>query len=229
MTDDEEAPPSPERRSRLTSLFTPSAEAELSDPELRERMRTLDTTERKVGFGDAAVVLVAALLIIPYLLHNTKQTTSTTLPHSRCLAAPLTWTGKSCELTQLYHPSHFALPFALLLGIGAVLLFAVWRSMRALTIFMSLFAAIAGFRYSPIIFLCGMGVAIWLLVRSWRLQRFGAKDSKTVRKVATERAAERKEARRSAKQSGSTPRVTGKPAPTPSKRYTAPKAKPRRK
>jgi hypothetical protein len=229
VTDDEEAPRPTERRSRFTSLFTPSAEAELSDPQLRERMRTLDTTERKVGFGDAGVVLLAALLIIPYLLHNTKQTTATTLPHRLCVAPSLKWTGKICQLTQVYHPSHFALPFILLLAIGVVLLFAVWRSMRALTIFMSLFAAIAGFRYSPIIFLCGMGVAIWLLVRSWRLQRFGAKDSKTVRKVANDRAAERKEARRAAKQSGNAPRATGKPAPTPSKRYTAPKAKPRRK
>jgi hypothetical protein len=227
VTDDEQLPQ--ERRSRLTSLFTPSAEAELSDPELRERMRTLDTTERKVAFGDAGIVVAASLLLIPYLLHNTTQTSSTALPHSKCLLPPLKWTGKSCELVQLFHPSHFALPFVLLLAVGVVLLFAVWRSIRALTIFMSLFAGIAGFRYSPIIFICGMGVAIWLLVRSWRLQRFGAKDSKTVRKVAMERSAERKEARRTEKQAGSTPRVAGKAAPTPSKRYTAPKAKPRRK
>jgi hypothetical protein len=101
--------------------------------------------------------------------------------------------------------------------------------MRALTIFMGLFAGIAGFRYSPIIFICGMGYAVWLLVRSWRLQRYGVKDSKSVRKIAVERAEARKEERRTTRQTGATPRPTGKPAPTPSKRYTAPKSKPRRK
>jgi hypothetical protein len=224
VTDDEEAP-APERRSRLTSLFTPDAEAELSDPKLRERMRTLDATERKIGFGAAGIVLAAVLLIIPFVLHGSKQTVAKP-PKGHCFF-PFHAVGSSC--VQNFPPSHFVLPFALLLAIGAVLALAVWRSMRALTIFMGLFAGIAGFRYSPIIFICGMGYAVWLLVRSWRLQRYGVKDSKSVRKIAVERAEVRKEERRTARQTGATPRPTGKPAPTPSKRYTAPKSKPRRK
>jgi hypothetical protein len=227
VTDDDEVAPA-ERRSRLTSLFTPSAGAELTDPELGQRMRTLDSTERKWGFAASALVLLPALLVIPFLLHSTKQTTVEPLVKRHCLP-PNTLVGKTCELIQVFQPSHFVLPFVLLLSIGAVLLFAVWRSMRALTIFMSLFAGIAGFRYSPIIFISGMGFAVWLLVRSWRLQRYGAKDSKTVRKVAVERAEERREAKRSTKLAGTTARTSGKSAPTPSKRYTAPKSKSRRK
>ena len=229
MTDHDESPPEPPRRSRFTSPFTPTPEAELSDPELRERMRTLDTLERKWGFGAAALVLVPALLVIPFLFHSTKQTTPEHLSRALCQLQHFTWTGKSCELIQVLQPSHFVLPFVLLCSIGSVMLYAVWRSMRALTIFMSLFAGIAGFRYSPIIFIAGMGFGVWLLVRSWRLQRYGAKDSKTVRKVAVERSAERREARRTAKLAGPAGGVPAKATPTPSKRYTAPKSKPRRK
>ena len=228
MTDEEEAASAPETRSRRGTLFTPSTDAALSDPELGERMRTLDLTERKWGWGAAALVLFPALLLIPYLLHSTKQTTDEhfALGH-KCLYT-LVDHGKTCELIQVFQPSHFAIPFVLLLTIGVVLLFAVWRSMRALTIFMSIFAGIAGFRYSPIIFIAGMGFGVWLLVRSWRLQRYGVKDSKSVRKIAIERSEDRREQKRATKQSGST-KVAVKGTPTPSKRYTAPKSKPRRK
>ena len=233
MTDEDEGlPAAPPRRSRLPSLFTPTADAAISDPELGERMRTLDRTERKWGFGASAFVLALSCLLIPSLLHTTSSVTKYKLDHAACTLAHYTWIAKtkSCELIKVYHPSDFALEFVLLLVIGSVLLFAVWRSMRALTIFTSIFVGLAAlFVGIVIVGFLAMGYGFWLLTRSWRLQRFGAKDSRTVRKVSMERAEERRVAKREARQSGSrsTP-ASVKSGPTPSKRYT-PKSKPRRR
>ncbi len=229
MTDDEDAPPATGRRSWRSSLFTPTAEQELSDPELRERMRTLDSTERKWGFGASGFVLVLSLLLVPSLLHNTKVTVSGKPDRATCLREGDFWSLTSKTCYHLYHPSDFALEFALLIVIGGVLLFAVWRSMRALTIFTALFVGLAAiFVGVAVVGLLAIGYGAWLLTRSWRLQRFGAKDSKTVRKVAAERSGEKREAKREAKNSASGSVVSSKTTVTPSKRYT-PKSKPRRK
>ena len=233
MTDEEEGLlPAERRRPRLPSLFTPSADAASVDPDLGERMRTLDTTERKWGFGASAFVLALSCLLIPSLLRTTSSVTKEKLNQTACIINHYTWIPKtkSCELIHLYHPSDFALEFVLLVVIGSVLLFAVWRSMRALTIFTSIFVGLAAlFVGIVIVGFLAMGYGFWLLTRSWRLQRFGAKDSRTVRKVSMERSEERREAKREARQSGSrsTP-ATIKSGPTPSKRYT-PKSKPRRR
>lgn len=229
MTDDEGAPAVPARRSRLSALFTPSAEQELSDPELRERMRTLDPTERKWGFGASGFVLVLSLLLVPSLLHNTKVTVSGKPDRATCLRDGDLWSVASKTCSHLYHPSDFALEFTLLIVIGGVLLFAVWRSMRALSIFTALFVGLAAlFVGVAIVGLLALGYGGWLLTRSWRLQRFGAKDSKTVRKAATARAEEKREAKRAAKLSASGSATPVKSSVTSSKRYT-PKSKPRRR
>jgi hypothetical protein len=228
VTDDEDATLATSRRSWRSSLFTPTAEQELSDPELRERMRTLDTTERKWGFGASGFVLVLSLLLVPSLLHNTKVAASGKPTRAGCADIGDVWSVAKKTCYHVYHPSDFVLEFILLVVIGAVLLFAVWKSMRALTIFTSLFIGLAAIFVGVVIVgFVALAYGGWLLTRSWRLQRFGAKDSKTVRKVASERAEERKEARAEAKAS---PAGAGaaKSSVTPSKRYT-PKSKPRRK
>jgi hypothetical protein len=227
VTDDDDAPPEEGRRSKRSSLFSPSAEQELSDPELRERMRTLDPTERKWGFGVAGLALVFSLLVIPSLLHNTTRAVSQTFNRAKCLREGDVWSATTKTCSKLYHPADFVLVFVLLIVVGCVLLFAVWRSMRALTIFTAIFVGLAATLVTGVIGIAAIGYGAWLLMRSWRLQRYGAKDSKTVRRVATERADERREAKRAAKQSPSGS-VPSKTSVTPSKRYT-PKSKPRRK
>jgi hypothetical protein len=228
VTDDEDAPPATPRRSWRSSLFTPTAEQELSDPELRERMRTLDTTERKWGFGASGFVLVLSLLLVPSLLHNTKVAATGKPNRTGCADIGDVWSVAKKTCYHVYHPSDFILEFTLLVVIGAVLLFAVWKSMRALTIFTALFIGLAAIFVGVVIVgFVALAYGGWLLTRSWRLQRFGAKDSKTVRKVAAERAEDRKEAKAAAKASPARAGVA-KTSVTQSKRYT-PKSKPRRK
>jgi hypothetical protein len=230
VTDEQDAPPSAAPRAGFTKLFTPSPEAELSDPEIRYRMRTLDATERKFGFGAAGLSLLVSLLYLPSLLHNTKRQVTNPKPdQAQCLSLGDVWsaTGKLCY--HVYHPSEFALGFGLLVAIGATLLFAVWRSMRALTIFTAIFMGLAATLVTSIFGIIPIALGVWLLTRSWRLQRYGTKDGKESRKLATERAAERRATKREPKAAATGATTTAvRTTVTPSKRYT-PKAKPRRK
>ena len=86
----------------------------------------------------------------------------------------------------------------------------------AFTVFIGLF----GFAF---IFLGG-----WLMLRAWRINKYGTTNSKAIAReaAARPRGRERKEAARSASKSSSSP--AGRKPPTASKRYT-PKAPPRKK
>ena len=119
--------------------------------------------------------------------------------------------------------------------IGGVLLvlcvigfLALWKRKRTLLAFvlfligfaLTQFIQLFGFAY---IFLGG-----FLLLRAWRLNKYGTTDSKLIRQqaAAQPRGRQRKEAARAATKTASTP-ATRKP-PTASKRYT-PKSAPRKK
>ena len=118
--------------------------------------------------------------------------------------------------------------------IGGVLLvlcvigfFALWKRKRTLLAFvlfligfaLTQFIQLFGFAY---IFLGG-----FLLLRAWRLNKYGTTDSKLIRQRATQpRGRQRKEATRAASKTASAPGAR-KP-PTASKRYT-PKSAPRKK
>lgn len=216
MSDDEETPAPRGLASRVTSIFGAKPGASIPDPELKERMRTLEPVERKWGFGAAAIPLVIALILLPSLLHNTKVTAA---PVKHKCAAGFRLLKGTC--TDIEHPSQFVLRFLLLAALGLLLLFAVWASKRTLAVFLGFLAGLAA---GPLGLLC-IFYGGWLLVRSWRLQRYGATDGATVRKVATERSAAKREAKKAAP---SVALASGKAPPPPSKRYT-PKAKPRKK
>ena len=229
---DDDAPAAPAGQPSFFSTIFSSKRSRgaVDDPELRERMRTLDPTERKWGFGAAGLTLAVGAIFIPSLLHNTNETV-TAAPVKGACTLPYTYNHatKLCEHVVVHHPSEFILEFSLLVGLGLVLLFAVWKSMRSLVIFTSVFIGLAT-RLSPI-GLIPLAFGVWLFIRSWRLSRYGTKNSKEVRQVATQRTAAKREAKR-AGTAQVDPLV--KSAPTPSKRYTpskrtTAKSKPRRK
>lgn len=228
MPDDDEATlpddgmepvaPSP-RRSLFGSIFTPRTSGRVTDPELRQRMRTLDAQERKFAWIAGGLSLILSLIIVPYLLHNTKtyQVESKKKPPN---CAPYLHVGTNCELVIIHHPADFVLPFALVLGLSAILLFATYRSMRTLVLFTAFFVGlvISSFTFLGVLFFL---FGAWLLIRSFRLQRYGTTDAATMRRVSAERAAARKEEKQAAKTPGTT---ATKAIVTPSKRYT-PKSK----
>ena len=208
MTDEDEAPPdapdapaeAPKQRSVLATLFTPKGADSITDSELRNRMRTLDRTERKWGYGAAGFVLVLSLLLLPSLLHDTYGPPDEKPTGGTC-AHPSTFKLVAKTCATIFHPSAFYLEFALFVVVGGVLLYAVWRSKRALTIFTAFFIGLAAlFAQITLVFVLGMALGAWLLARSWRLQRYGSTNSKEVRKIMTERSEVKRAAKRDGKQ-----------------------------
>lgn len=225
---DDETDAEPPRPSFLASLFTPKSSGRISDPELRERMRTLDPQERRFGFIGVPLALLVSLLTLRKITTTISVGPPSKIGRPCKTGSSLNHALKLCEVTVTGHAADYQLIFALGLVLSAVLLFGTYRSIRTLviftTLFIGLFAGVPG-----ILFLFFGG---WLVLRSWRLQRYGAKDGATARRVAMERSAEKRDQRR-ARASGATAGgakagPSGKPVIPPSKRYT-PKAKPRRK
>jgi hypothetical protein len=219
-----------QRASRWSSIFTPRTNGRVSDSEMRQRMRTLDDTERKLAWAAGAIALLISLTYIPRLSHKTVTWTSE--PFGKHHSCAYTLVKKTCELKTITFPSDYIGFFLLLIVLGFVILACAYWRKRSLTIFASL---LAGF-FSSIVGLLLIGYAAWLLMRSWRLSRYGAKDGATARKVALERAAERRELRKSTPRDARAARAPRSKGPTPptkstvsrSKRYT-PKAKSRRR
>ena len=204
---------------RIMGAFTgpPSSggsEAEADPPEIlsaaerKAAMTTLDRKETKWALGGFMLAAVAGVGIPAYYI----------------VANPLTKEdGKYVAVS----------PDAGLVG-GVILLFtvigflALWKRKRTLVAF-ALF--IIGLAFT--VFLLPVGFAFivlggWLMLRAWRLSKYGTTDSKVIRRVAATqpRGRQRKEAARSTSKATSSPGAR-KP-PTASKRYT-PKAPARKK
>jgi hypothetical protein len=204
---------------RLMGAFTGPSRAgdseEKTDPaeilpaeERKAAMSSLDPKEAKWALGAFVLATVGGIAIPAYFIAENKVTKA----------------GKN---------SIAVAPDAKLLG-GVILVLcaigflALWKRKRTLVAFdlflvgfaFTLFVGVAGFAF---ILLGG-----WLMLRAWRINKYGTTNSKTIAReaAARPRGRQRKEAARSTSKAAPTPGVR-KP-PTASKRYT-PKAPPRKK
>jgi len=148
------------------------------------------------------------------------------------IAIPIYFTAEN-KVTKAGKNSIAVAPDAKLLG-GVILVIcaigfsALWKRKRTLVAF-ALF--LVGFAFTIFIGLAGFAfIALggWLMLRAWRLSKYGTTDSKVIRRVAATqpRGRQRKEAARSTSKAASTP--AGRKPPSASKRYT-PKAPARKK
>jgi hypothetical protein len=117
---------------------------------------------------------------------------------------------------------------AAILVICAVGLLALWKRKRTLVAF-ALF--LVGFAFTIFIGLAGFAFILvggWLMLRAWRINKYGSTNTKVIAReaAARPRGRQRKEPTRSTSKATTGP-VAKKP-PTASKRYT-PKAAPRKK
>jgi protein-S-isoprenylcysteine O-methyltransferase Ste14 len=136
-------------------------------------------------------------------------------------------------LTKVHGKEVAVSPDAALIGAVLVVLCAIgflalWKRKRTLLAFDLL---LVGFALTSFIQLFGFLFIIlagWLMLRAWRINKYGTTNSKMIAKeaAARPRGRQRKEATRSTSKNSSTPAVR-KP-PTASKRYT-PKAPARKK
>ncbi len=205
---------------RVKEVFWPSPVPTALDdsgkPELvpaeqrKEVMRSLDPKETKLSFGAYVLATIAGVAIPAYIIGSNKVTKA----------------GKNTIAVA---------PDAKLLG-GVILLLcifgfvAVWKRRRTLVAF-DLF--LIGFAFTLFIGLIGFIFILlggWLMLRAWRINRYGTTNAKVIAKESANRP--RGKAARSAATPKGSSKTSSQPGarkpPTPSKRYT-PKAPARKK
>jgi hypothetical protein len=201
----------------------------------REVIMGMDNIERGVSFFAAAIALILAAVLVPHLLKNTfvKDTAKKALKKPYC-TKPYHLVVSTCQHLRLTHPSAWWPQFIeIMVFAAAIIIFALIRKrvgvvVAGLILWLALSAA-----GLPFLFVSG-----WLMVRAFRLQKWGDPTFSGSNREAREQAKARKEGRevtprapratRGSKASAdvSTPRAIAPPAP--SKRYT-PKQKPRKR
>ena len=195
-----------------TSGESPARGEVLPVEERKAAMSGLDPMEAKWSLGAFVLATVAGIAIPAYIITDNKVT-------------------KRGKDTIAVAPAAKLLG-ALLLVLCAIGFVALWRRKRTLVAF-DLF--LLGFGFTLFVGLVGFVFILlggWLLLRAWRLNKYGTTNSKAIAAQVRDRprGRDRKEAAKTAgKSTAKTPARSGtsKP-PTANKRYT-PKAAPRKK
>jgi hypothetical protein len=204
---------------RVREAFWPSpAPAPSSDSGLpalipleqrKQVMRSLDPQETKFSFAAFLLATIAGVAIPAYIIATNKVTrrgkdTIAVAPDAKLLGGVI----------------------ILLCVIGFV---ALWKRKRTFVAF-DLF--LIGFAFTLFIGLIGFVFILlggWLMLRAWRINRYGTTNSKVIAKEAANRPRGKAARAATPKSTGKTSsQPAGRKAPTPSKRYT-PKAPPRKK
>jgi hypothetical protein len=182
---------------------------EILPPEARKKaMSTLDETESKWALGAFLLATVGAIAIPAYIIATNKVTkrgkdTIAVAPDAKLLGG-------------------------VLLALCVLGFLALWKRKRTFVAF-DLF--LVGFAYTLFVGLAGFAFILlggWLMLRAWRINKYGTTNAKAIAKeaAARPRGRERKEA---AKATAKAPAKSGAPRPpTANKRYT-PKSPPRKK
>ena len=224
----------------------------MTEEEKARAIRQVDPTERKIGYFGAALIAVIGLVSFVAFIDNPKKTVPLTVPRS----------GKSCPsgykaelikgahdcFANVHHPrSYWILELAIVLVFAAFVLVATRVGRRSMLAFALLFGGLAVESTTGSILGLGFVVAGgWLMVRAYRVQKYGSPTAKSGANAAERptRADRERPAKagaaagggsRSSKsaKSAKTTKATqttadGRPKPGANKRYT-PKAPPRKK
>ncbi len=164
-----------------------------------------------------------AAIISPHLFKNTLVTDTAKLSSTKTCPTNYHLVHSVCQYTHLTHPSDWLPQFLEIVLLGAAVVFFSYRRKRAgvaaSALLMGLALGVAGL---PFLLIGG-----WLVVRAFRLQKYGEASFSG----SSKRAREMAQARKAARASGSatvTNDGTVRSIPAPSKRYT-PKQRPRRR
>ena len=195
----------------------------------REVVFGMDDVERKVSlFGVGIAMVVSLIYAIAWIRKSPVITKQAYVKGKACPAAFSKHVGSYCEHILRQTDSFWATHFLLVFIVGLIILFFALRRKRAGVACFACFLGV-GLQVVGLVFLF---LGVWLIVRAFRLQRYGEASWSGLNKAAREMAQARREGRE--------PKVKSKavaaPAPTPgpvappkaSKRYT-PKQKPRKR
>ena len=183
----------------------------------------LDSLEQKISYVAAFVAGALAAIMAPHLFKNTLVTDTAKLSSAKTCPTNYHLVHGVCQYTHLTHPIDWLPQFLEIIVFGAAIVLFAYRRKRAgvsaAALIMGLALGTAGL---PFLLLGG-----WLIVRAFRLQKYGDASFSGSSKRAREMAQDRKAARAQ----GVRPRATDDATrilPAPSKRYT-PKQRPRRR
>jgi len=209
------------------SFFKPPARPSpisLTDEETRRRINRIDPTERKFGLAAAALAgAVALAAVLPYVLNPNRKVKQTAKANgTKCSTPTFVYnkTAHDCTGQVVYARSHWVFLLCVLIFFALTLFAAVQIGRRSMLGFAALMNGLAF--ESAVGTLFGLPFIVfggWLLIRAWRVQRYGSPTAtKRTAGAAPPPRAVRQPRERKKKVDPPTP--TGRQRPEPSKRYT---------
>lgn len=204
---DNESPVAPTTLTgRVTQLFSrgPTASVttdDMTDEEKAAAIRQVDPLERRIGYGGALLtVLIGLVEFIPYIRDPSKRVADDFARVGK--HCPKGWKYSlvngthQCVGTTAFTRTHWITELVILLFFGAFLAVATRYGRRSLVAFSMLFAGLAVTSISgSVLGVAYIGAGAWLMVRAYRVQKYGTTKSKEVAAIAAEQRAERKAAR----------------------------------
>lgn len=185
----------------------------------REVVLGLDIFEFRISIFAAVMALVLAILNLIEWIRNSPITNTAKYDAAKGCPTGYHHFGTQCLQTLTSVRGRWAFQFFLIFIAALLIFFFAWRRKRYGVVFASLVLGLLGSAGLVFLFL-----GAYLLVRAYRLQKYGDASFFGSNRVARERG----QARRSGAPNPATP-DRGASAPTPSKRYTPKQAKPKRK
>ena len=195
-------------------------------------MLGLDNLERGISLFGAGIALVLALVTAIEWVRNVPVINTLKHVKGKACPAPYKLVTSLCEQKVVTTRSEWEVKFFFILLVGLCILYFALRRKRAGVACFAVFLGLGlGIESGLVFFFLG----VWLIVRAYRLQKYGVATMLGSNRVAKDMATARKEGRSfkpdsSSSSSDSTSKSTPtKPtAPEASKRYT-PKKPPRRR
>lgn len=222
-----------------------SARPALSDAEVRDKVTQIDATERKIGLGGAALAVVIGLFgLVPGIEHRGVKAGK----HHSCPSG-YTYAEAAKECAQYAHRSVWVWELVIVLVFALAIFVTVRIGRRSAVAFALVMAGFAlEFAVQSILAVVFIFAGGWLVVRAWRVQRYGSpnasaavrraadKERRTSRSAGSGRGATRAGSGTASRRGDSKGKskanevvtASGRPKPDANKRYT-PKSPPRKK
>jgi hypothetical protein len=187
----------------------------------------MDHIERNVSlFGVAIAIVISLVSLVAWIKKSPVITTQKYVKGKPCPKAFPTHRLEFCEHILKESSSYWATRFLFVFVVALLILFFALRRKRAGVACFACFLGI-GLGLAGVVFVF---LGAWLIVRAFRLQRYGEATWKGSNTIAREMAQAKREGRDATPKSPSAPVAAPGPVapPTASKRYT-PKQKPRKR
>lgn len=172
-----------------------AARTAASDRQTAEAIRLIDSTERKIGYAGAAVAAVLGLIsFVPFIEDPKKKVDLTaSLSHKKCPSGyheVVTNGTKSCSEMVTFSQGHWILELVIVLAFALLIAVATRIGKRSFLAFGLLFGGLAveSLAGSPL----ALGLVVaggWLMVRAYRVQKYGTTSAKEVAQITSERRA----------------------------------------